>query len=82
VRLDVHVVSDLRRPLEGVRVVAELAGERTGWEGDVPADACVRVGAIRATLPAAPGPVCLSLSLTADNGAVTARNTYRTEVVE
>jgi beta-mannosidase len=80
--LDVHVVSDLRRPLEAVRVVAELAGQRFGWEGDVPADACVRVGAIRATLPATPGPVCLGLSLTADGGAITAHNTYRTEVVE
>jgi beta-mannosidase len=78
---DVHVVSDLRRPLAAVRVVATLGESRSGWEGDVPADACVRVGAVRATLPAAPGPVSLSLSLTADGGAISALNAYETEVV-
>jgi beta-mannosidase len=81
VELDVHVVSDLRRPLPGARVVARLGEERFGWEGLVPADACVRVGTVRAALPAKPGPVRLLLSLTADNGALTARNEYCIAVV-
>src|SRR5690606_23958181 len=41
--LDVHVVSDLREPMEGGVVTAELSwsgGARTWrWQGDVPADA-------------------------------------------
>src|SRR5690606_3094413 len=45
--LDVHVVSDLRVPLEGVDVTARLhwAGdERTWrWRGDIDADSCERV---------------------------------------
>jgi beta-mannosidase len=81
VHLDVHVVSDLRRPLPGARVTARLGTAPFTWEGDVPADACVRVGTVRAALPEAPGPVCLALALEADGGSVTARNTYATEVV-
>jgi len=79
IRLDVHVVSDLRRPLAAARVVAVLGGERFGWEGDVPADACVRVGTITTTAPDAPGTLRLSLSLSA--GEVRAENTYETQVV-
>ncbi|HVM67893.1 MAG TPA: hypothetical protein VMU14_23660, partial [Acidimicrobiales bacterium] len=80
-RLDVHVVSDLRRPLPGARVTATFGAASFVWEGDVPADACVRVGTVEAALPEAPGPVCLSLALEADGGSVTARSTYATEVV-
>jgi len=79
VRLDVHVVSDLRRPLERVRVAASLGAECWRWEGDVPADSCVRVGTVHATMPTDPGPLQLTLTLTAD--AVTARNVYETAVV-
>jgi beta-mannosidase len=79
VRLGVHVVSDLRRPLERVRVVGSLGDHQFGWEGDVPADACVRVGTIHTTLPAVPGPLQLALALTA--GAITAHNIYETSVV-
>jgi beta-mannosidase len=81
VRFDVHVVSDLRRPLAGARVTASLGAAPFAWEGDVPADSCTRVGTVRAELPAEPGPVHLSLALTADGGAVTAHNSYVTEVV-
>jgi beta-mannosidase len=81
VEWDVHVVSDLRRPLRAARVVADLNGERFGWEGDLPPDSCVRVGTVLATLPMSPGTVDLALSLTADDGSVTARNSYTTEVV-
>lgn len=92
--LDVHVVSDLRLPIEAGRVTARLAwsgpgesayspdgesaggpgaatggpGDVTGaasgggaetwsWVGDVPADACVRVGTLQFVVPDAPGAV-------------------------
>ncbi|HEX9548015.1 MAG TPA: hypothetical protein VF942_11795, partial [Acidimicrobiales bacterium] len=55
VRLDVHVVSDLRSPIVGGRVRAELsspATTRTWWfEGDVEADSCTRVGTLHVVLP-------------------------------
>jgi len=81
--LDVHVVSDLRHPVGRVRVVATLTwegGSRTwGWEGDVPADACVRVGTVRADAPPVTGPVRLELTLSGDGVAATSG--YDTEVV-
>jgi beta-mannosidase len=53
--LDVHVVSDRREPVEGARVAARLAwpgGEHMWrWTGDVPADACVRVGTLQFVVP-------------------------------
>jgi beta-mannosidase len=55
VRLDVHVVSDLRTPIVGGRVRAELTwpgGTRSWWfEGDVDADSCTRVGTLHMALP-------------------------------
>ena len=63
--LDVHVVSDRRHDLSG-RVVAELAWDggshRWTFEGDVPADTCVRVGTVQFEVPAAPGELALTLS--------------------
>ena len=63
--LDVHVVSDLRHALDGAEVEARLTwpgGERAWrWGGDVPADACVRVGRVEATVPDADGPLVLEL---------------------
>ncbi|MFO7280334.1 MAG: hypothetical protein C0P77_008010 [Thermoanaerobacterales bacterium] len=54
--LDVHVVSDLRVPIEGARVTAELSwpGGRHAWHwaGDVGPDECVRVGTVQAVAPA------------------------------
>jgi beta-mannosidase len=44
--LDVHVVSDLRRALPAASVTATLGAQRWAWQGDIPADACVRVGTI------------------------------------
>ena len=80
--LDVHVISDLRRPLATARVVTTLAwdtdSQATGWEGEIPADSCVRVGTLRASAPLVPGPLRLVLSL--DAGDVTATNVYRSEV--
>jgi beta-mannosidase len=63
--LDVHVVSDLRRPLEGAVVEATVrwsGGEHTWrWGGDVPADDCVRVGTITLVVPDVPGPLTIDL---------------------
>jgi beta-mannosidase len=74
IALDVHVVNDLRVPLAGVVVTAELSwpgrsdgggsdgsgSERWSWTGDVPADSVVRVGTIQAVAPAAGCRVVLS----------------------
>jgi beta-mannosidase len=68
-RLAVHAVSDLRRPLTGVTATAEMAwpgGSRAwGFTGDVAADSCVRIGRIDLTLPTdtPPGPLTLELGL-------------------
>lgn len=64
--LDVHVVSDLRRPLAGVEVSAEVrwpgGTSSWGWTGDIPADACERVGRIHLVVPPAPGRLALELT--------------------
>ncbi len=80
--LDVHVVSDLRAPVDGARVAARLSwpgGEhRWSWTGDVPADACVRVGTIQALAPdlgpAPAGALALDLELTLPGGEVVTRH--------
>ena len=80
--LDVHVVNDLRRTLSALQVsgtVSWAGGQaRTGWTGDVPADSCIRIGTLRATLPDGTGPVHVSVTL--DGDGITARNSYETEV--
>ena len=87
--LDLHVVSDLRVPLEGIRLRAHLSwpgGSRTWWfEGDVGADTCVRVGALSAKVdevaPAgteAAGPATIELDLEWPDGK--AHNRYDTIV--
>jgi beta-mannosidase len=76
--LDVHVISDLRRPIEGAVVEAQLSwtgGQRSWrWGGDVPADACARVGSLVADVPEAPGP--LTVELTCRHGDEVAHNRY------
>lgn len=63
--LDVHVVSDRRHDLSG-RVVADLTWDggshRWTFEGDVPADTCVRVGTVQFEVPDAAGELTLTLS--------------------
>jgi beta-mannosidase len=53
--LDVHVVSDLRTPVEGARVTATLSwpggGHRWRWGGDIGPDTCERVGTVQAVVP-------------------------------
>jgi beta-mannosidase len=66
--LDVHVVSDLRRPLDDLECTATIAwdgGART-WRfaGAVPTDSVVRVGTLSMEVPAAPGPITLALEVT------------------
>jgi beta-mannosidase len=79
--LDVHVVSDLRRPLEACVVTARLAwtGGAREWRfgGDVGADQCVLVGHIRTTVPDATGSLTLLLEL---DGPAQATNAYETTI--
>ena len=80
--LDVHVVSDLRTSLSEAVVTARLVwagGHHTWrWQGDVPADDCVRVGTVSAMVPDAPGAIDLDLDLVCGDLAVT--NRYRSTV--
>ncbi|HSH23436.1 MAG TPA: hypothetical protein VK975_05165 [Acidimicrobiales bacterium] len=82
IALDVHVVSDLRVPIDGAVVEARLSwtgGEhRWRFAGDVPADDCVRVGTVSWEAPDASGPVVLDLTLTA--GDVEATNRYESTI--
>ena len=82
--LDVHAVSDLRRPLDDAvaRAVLRWPGGEKVWRytGDVPADSCVRIGRIEHTLPASSGPgsITLDLSLRWDGGQTT--NSYASQI--
>jgi beta-mannosidase len=83
VTLDVHVVSDLRQPLDGavVRALATWAGgsETWQWAGDVPADSCVLVGRIDLTVPPSAGALEIDLDLTCGDD-VAASNRYRARI--
>jgi hypothetical protein len=48
------------------------------WQGDVPADECVRIGTVSAMVPNAPGAMDLDLELVGDDVAVT--NRYRSTI--
>ncbi len=83
--LDVHVVNDLRHPIERGEVEARLTwpggGHRWRWGGEIPADGCVKVGRLDVTLPgdmAVEGTVVLDLELTSEE--VRAANRYSTVV--
>jgi beta-mannosidase len=71
--LDVHVVSDLRHQIEAAEVTALLrwpGGQRTWrWQGDIPADACQRVGTLQIVVPAAVGALELDLACSHADGA-------------
>ncbi|MFP5322451.1 MAG: glycosyl hydrolase 2 galactose-binding domain-containing protein [Acidimicrobiia bacterium] len=62
--LDVHVVSDRRIDLSG-QIEAEVrwdgGAHRWSFEGEVPADSCVRVGTIQLEVPDAPGELVVHL---------------------
>jgi beta-mannosidase len=80
--LDVHVVSDLRQPIEGAVVEARASwtgGARTWrWTGDLPADACERVGTIELAVPDAEGP--LVIELTCHHGDQRSHNRYEAAI--
>lgn len=82
-RVALHVVSDLHRPLEGAVVSAtlEAAGEPQSWrfEGEIAADDCTLVGHIVINAPFAEGQIVLDLTLEA--GEVVATNRYFTVVI-
>jgi beta-mannosidase len=79
--LDVHVVSDRREALLGCSIEATLAWkegeERWRWGGDIPADACVRVGTAPIVVPATPGPLTFTLVL---DGPIHATNAYESVI--
>jgi hypothetical protein len=65
--LDVHVVSDLRKPLQDLECTATMswAGGAKRWRfaGDVGVDTVVRVGTIELDAPAVEGPLVLELAV-------------------
>lgn len=82
-RLDIHVVSDLRVSIVDAVVTAEIrAGDHDPprihrWTGDIPADACVRIGSIAVDHdPAGDGPTTLHLTVVGPDGAAITDNTY------
>jgi beta-mannosidase len=81
-RLDVHLVSDLREDVEAAVVDAVVSWpgghERFRFGGPVPADDVVKVGAIDLTVPDAPGE--LTVELTYRAGERTGSNHYATIV--
>ncbi|MFP3901443.1 MAG: glycoside hydrolase family 2 protein [Acidimicrobiia bacterium] len=83
IALDIHVVSDLRTPVDGARVTARLSWpgdeHRRGWRGDIPADDCVRVGTLQFVVPDAPGELALDLELRLPDGEPVC-NRYTTEI--
>jgi beta-mannosidase len=82
--LEVHAVSDLRRPLERAvaRAVLRWPGGEKSWRygGDVPGDSCARIGRVEHTLPASArtGPLTLELTLTWEGGRVS--NSYTSRI--
>jgi beta-mannosidase len=80
--LDVHVVSDVRRILDGVTCTATLrwAGGQHSWtwEGDVPPDDCVRVGTAQFVVPDTAGDLWFDLVL--EHGDAVATNRYTTSI--
>jgi beta-mannosidase len=82
VAIDIHVISDLRTPLEGLEVTAELswAGGSHGWRwgGAVEADGVAFVGTARFVAPDVPGPLVLDLHLV--SGDHVASNRYEASI--
>lgn len=83
VALDVHVVSDLRQPIDEAECTATLSwtgGEhRWQWRGDVPADGCVRVGTMQFVVPHTGDE--LNIDLVVEHGDVVSTNRYTVRVL-
>ncbi len=75
--LDVHVVNDLRRPLDAAECSATLrwpgSNHTWRWQGDVAADGVARVGIVRFVVPDAPGELWLDLTIEHDEQIATNR---------
>jgi hypothetical protein len=82
--LDIHVVNDLRAPLDGAEVVARLSWEggeqRWRFRGNVDADGCARVGTLQFVVPNAAG--ALMLDLTLEHPAAAATNRYAAPILQ
>lgn len=80
--LDIHVVSDLRRPLRNVTCGATLrwpgGAHRWAWTGDIPPDDCVRVGTVQFVVPEVAGE--LWLDLTVEHAEAAATNRYTASI--
>lgn len=81
--LDIHVVNDLRRPLDDARCTAVVqwpGGDHSWrWSGSVPTDSCVRVGTVRLVVPeVASGELIVDLTL--EHPDVAATNRYRSTI--
>jgi beta-mannosidase len=80
--LDVHVVNDLRTPLEGavVEAVATWPGGRHGWrwQGDVGPDDVARVGTLQLVVPDVEG--ALDVALRLHHPRTTSDNAYRSVI--
>ena len=83
--VDTHVVSDLRDPLDGLCVIADLTWpgghHRWAWHGAVDADSVNRIGSINWIVPEAAGQVALALELRDRSGETIARNHYSSEIL-
>ncbi len=83
VALEVHIVNDLRDPLDSLNCTAMASwpgGGRTWqWSGNVDADACARIGVVRFTVPDAPGSWVLDLTI--DHAEGVATNRYEATIV-
>ena len=84
VHLDVHVVSDARISYGDTIVRAHLRWEEEvrhvwSWQGDIPADECVRVGRLDFEVPDTDDALVIDLDLAGDG--VAAHATYGTYVV-
>ncbi len=82
-RFDIHVISDLNRPLGGVRVRATArcgswSIERE-WDGTLPANGCEHVGTFEFVVPELQGSLMLDLHLLTAEEVAT--NRYQTVVI-
>ncbi len=78
--LDVHVVSDLRTALTDATIIATVSwtgGDHVwGWQGDILADSCSRVGSVDLNVPDSPGPLTITVTLAAGSyGSTTSETT-------
>ena len=81
-KLDVHLISDLREPIDFavVDAVASWAGGEQRWRfgGPVGADDVVKVGTVDLTVPDTLGELSIELTMTA--GDTVSHNRYTTAV--